>query len=454
MNKSKTIYFCKSCGYESAKWMGKCPSCQEWNSFTEETKIITPKGAVQKSYVSDSVAKPLRLSEVEGSEEVRLQISDQELSRVLGGGIVPGSVVLLGGEPGIGKSTLMLQLASSSGLPLVMYISGEESVVQIKMRAERMGLKAENCLFYTETDTQKIFNQLKKTEPSLVVIDSIQTLVSTYAESTPGSVTQIRQCTSELIRYAKETATPVILVGHITKEGVIAGPKVLEHMVDTVLQFEGDRHFSYRILRTVKNRFGSTAELGIYEMQGSGLREVNNPSEVLISPHGQELSGVAISAMLEGNRPFLIETQSLVSPAAYGNPQRSGTGYDTRRLNMLLAVLERRCGFRLGVQDVFLNMAGGLKVVDPGVDLAICMSLISSLEDIKIPAKTCFAAEIGLGGELRSVNKIENRIAEAEKLGFETIYIAVGNILPDKMNRKITITAFSKLQEVIGAVFG
>ena len=385
---------------------------------------------------------------------MRIEVKDQELSRVLGGGLVPGSVVLIGGEPGIGKSTLMLQLAADIGKLKTLYVSGEESASQIKMRADRMELRSEQAYFYTETSTQKIFKEIKKIKPDLLIVDSIQTVYSQYADSPPGSIGQIRQCTAEIIKFSKETSTPALLVGHITKEGSIAGPKVLEHMVDTVLQFEGDRHFTYRILRTIKNRFGSTSELGIYEMTGEGLTGVINPSEVLISQKEGDLGGVAIASMVEGNRPLLIETQSLVSPATYGNPQRSTTGFDTKRLNMVLAVLERRCGFRLGVQDVFLNMAGGIRVTDPSVDLAICASLVSSFEDLPISGKICFAAEIGLGGELRAVNRIDQRISEAEKLGYETIYISKFTKFNEKAPRKIEVRAFSKLNDVFADLFG
>lgn len=400
--------------------------------------------------------KPTPIKEITFKQEARFNAKDGELNRVLGGGIVPGSVILIAGEPGIGKSTLMLQIALSMQKK-VLYVSGEESAQQIKMRADRMQNKqsSENCFVLPETSSQQIFQQIELLKPELLVIDSVQTLHSDKVESSVGSISQVKQCTGELIKFAKETNTPVFLVGHITKDGAIAGPKVLEHMVDTVLQFEGDRHLTYRILRTTKNRFGSTSELGIYEMQGDGLREVSNPSEILISQKEGELTGVTIGATIEGNRPLLIEIQSLVSTAAYGTPQRSSTGYDAKRLNMLLAVLEKRCGFRLGLQDVFLNMAGGIKVEDPAIDLAVCSAIISSLEEISISEKACFAAEVGLGGELRTVNRLENRIAEAEKLGFEEIYISkfgLKGLTLESYN--ITIKSFSKINDVFGDLFG
>ena len=449
MAKQKTVYFCESCGYESAKWLGNCPSCKSWNTFREEVIVKTATTSKSPAMFSEGKSKPLTLSQIEGSSEKRIRLDDPELERVSGGGIVPGSVILLGGEPGIGKSTLLLSLAMSSCFNKVLYVSGEESALQIKLRAERMGLDSESCLFYTENSTSKIISELKNHQPELLIIDSIQTLESEFIDASPGSVGQIRQCAAEMIRYAKETDTPVFLIGHITKDGNIAGPKVLEHMVDTVLQFEGDRHFAYRILRTVKNRFGSTAELGIYEMRTEGLIPVTNPSKVLIGQHSEDLSGVAIAAMVEGNRPLLIETQSLVSPALYGTPQRSSTGFDHKRLNMLLAVLEKRCGKRLGIHDVYLNMAGGMKVTDPSADLAICMAIVSSLEDSRFSEKVCFAAEVGLGGELRPVSRIESRISEAAKLGFDRIILASSNGLPEKTSFGIKISQYSKLQEVI-----
>ncbi|MEM9980922.1 MAG: DNA repair protein RadA, partial [Bacteroidota bacterium] len=411
MAKVKKAYFCQSCGYESAKWMGKCPACGEWNTFVEE--VIQKDNGLKKGNwrvtTSQKVAnKPKAIKEIKHEEQTRITTPDTELNRVLGGGIVPGSLVLIGGEPGIGKSTLMLQIALQLSPYKILYVSGEESELQIKMRAERINVKNEHCYLLAETSTQNIFKQLEVLEPYVLIIDSIQTLQSSFIESAAGSISQVRECTAELMKYAKESGTPVFLIGHITKEGTLAGPKVLEHMVDTVLQFEGDRHLVYRILRTSKNRFGSTAELGIYEMLATGLRLVTNPSEILISQREEALSGVTIGATLEGNRPLLIEIQSLVSPATYGTPQRSSTGFDAKRLNMLLAVLEKRGGFRLGAQDVFLNIAGGLKVEDPAIDLAVCVSIVSSYEDIAVTNGACFAAEIGLGGEIRAVSKIEN----------------------------------------------
>jgi DNA repair protein RadA/Sms len=454
--KTKSTFFCQSCGTQSPKWLGKCPSCNEWNTFVEELIVKEDKNTPQwKSGTSTQIAsKPKPISQIVYNEEQRINASDGELNRVLGGGIVPGSLVLIGGEPGIGKSTLMLQIALSLGNEKVLYVSGEESEQQIKMRAERLGVKSDNCFILSETSTQNIFKQIEALEPSILIIDSIQTLTSAFIESAAGSISQVRECTSELLRYAKESGTPVFLIGHITKEGTLAGPKVLEHMVDTVLQFEGDRHLAYRILRTTKNRFGSTSELGIYEMTGYGLREVTNPSEILISQREDSLSGVTIGATLEGNRPLLIEIQSLVSIATYGTPQRSCTGFDAKRLNMLLAVLEKRGGFRLGTQDVFLNIAGGIRVEDPAMDLAVCASIVSSYQDIYIPKEVCFAAEVGLGGEIRAVNRIEQRISEAEKLGFKEIFISKFNKIAQDSNSKIKIHAIGKLDDALSELFG
>lgn len=400
--------------------------------------------------------KPSKVAQIEVASEERTLTGDAELDRVLGGGLVAGSVILIGGEPGIGKSTLMLQLALNMPGKRILYISGEESEQQIKMRAERItNTPKADCYILTETATQNIFKQLEQLEPEIVIVDSIQTLHSAHIESTPGSVSQVRECTAELLRFAKETATPVFLIGHITKDGAIAGPKILEHMVDTVLQFEGDRHHIYRILRSIKNRFGATAELGIYAMQGNGLREVSNPSEILLSQRDEELSGITIGATLEGARPMLIETQALVSISAYGTPQRSATGFDIRRMNMLLAVLEKKCGFRLGAKDVFLNIAGGIKVEDPAIDLAIMAAIISSHEDISISSKICFAAEVGLSGEIRAVNRIEQRIAEAEKLGFDKIVISTYNMKGiDRAKFKIELVTVSKIEEVFALLFG
>ncbi len=471
MAKIKSAYFCQSCGYQSPKWLGKCSACGEWNTFVEE--IIEKPNTSIPEWKSSSTSltranQPVAIHKIIFSEENRLITPDKELNRVLGGGIVAGSLVLIGGEPGIGKSTLMLQIAMNLPGLKVLYISGEESEQQIKMRAERLGPQpaegvtrttthpeGKGTYILTETSTQNIFKQIEILEPDIVVVDSIQTLYSAHIESTPGSVSQVRECTAELLRFAKETSTPVFLIGHITKDGMIAGPKILEHMVDTVLQFEGDRHHVYRILRTVKNRFGSASELGIYEMQGDGLREVSNPSEILLSERDEPLSGITISAMLEGLRPMLIETQALVSTSAYGTPQRSATGFDTKRMNMLLAVLEKRCGFRLGTKDVFLNIAGGLRVDDPAIDLAVIIAVISSHEDMPVSSKTCFAAEVGLSGEIRAVNRIEQRIAEAEKLGFEQIYISKYNKKGLDIKRyKIEIKTVSKVEEVFNSLFG
>jgi len=427
MAKAKTAYFCQECGYNSPKWVGKCPSCGEWNTFVQE---VIEKEDKKPNVVWKSVSlasRPKAITDIEFENEPRIATYDQELNRVLGGGIVMGSLVLIGGEPGIGKSTLMLQIALTLSDKRVLYVSGEESEQQIKMRAERISSKSANCYILTETQTQSIFRHIEEFKPQILVIDSIQTMQSAYIDSGAGSVSQVRECTAEFMKYAKDTGVPVFLIGHITKDGSLAGPKVLEHMVDTVLQFEGDRHTTYRILRTVKNRFGSTSELGIYEMHGAGLRQVNNPSEILISQRDEPVSGIAIGSMMEGNRPLLIEIQSLVSVATYGTPQRSSTGFDAKRLQMLLAVLEKRGGFRLGVQDVFLNVAGGLRVEDPAIDLSVVASIVSSYEDKFIPASACFAAEVGLGGEVRAVNRIESRISEAEKLGFKKIYISKYN---------------------------
>lgn len=457
MAKTKTTYFCQNCGAQSAKWIGRCPSCGEWNTYVEE---IVSKGDDSKvpgiaSTTTQRASKPQLVTEINLSEQHRIEIYDKELSRVLGGGLVPGSLTLFGGEPGIGKSTLMLQIAVNMRNLKVLYVSGEESEQQIRMRAERIGMKNPNCYILTETSTQNIFKQIEMLEPNFVIVDSIQTLHSAHIESSPGSVSQIRECTAELLRYAKESGTPVFLIGHITKDGSLAGPKVLEHMVDTVLQFEGDRNHVYRLLRTAKNRFGSTNELGIYEMQGSGLREVSNPSEILITNREELVSGVAIAATMEGMRPMLIETQALVSSAAYGTPQRSSTGFDLRRLSMLLAVLEKRCGFRLGIKDVFLNIAGGIKVEDPGIDLALVCAVLSSNEDMPISPKTCFAGEVGLSGEIRPVNRIDQRISEAEKLGFEHIFISKYNKKGLDLNScKIKITMVGKIEEVFGLLFG
>lgn len=459
MSKVKTSFFCQSCGAQSPKWIGKCPSCGTWNSYVEEILTTAPQPNEWKSSEKkkgEKANKAQLIADINPENSRRIVLPDEELNRVLGGGLVPGSLVLLGGEPGIGKSTLLLQLAVQLKGQRVLYISGEESEQQIRLRAQRIGLNDSDCYILTETSTQNIFRQVEQVEPGLLIVDSIQTLYSSTYESAPGTVTQIRGCAGEMLRFAKETSTPVILVGHITKDGNIAGPKVLEHMVDTVLQFEGDRNHIYRILRSVKNRFGSTSELGIYEMHGSGLKEVPNPSQVLLSQRDLSLSGTAVACIMEGLRPFLIETQALVSTAVYGTPQRSATGVDLRRLNMLLAVLEKRCGFRLGAKDVFLNIAGGLRVEDPATDLAVICAILSSAEDIPVDAHTCFAGEIGLTGEIRPVNRIDQRIREAARLGFNTIYISRYNLQDEiiKAEKEINVVKVSKVEEVFQGLFG
>jgi DNA repair protein RadA/Sms len=453
MSKIKTTFFCQNCGAQYAKWQGQCNSCKEWNTIAEEIIQKEEKASWKPSSTeSKRVSKPLRIKEIDSTQEVRMNTTDGELNRVLGGGIVPGSLILLGGEPGIGKSTLLLQI--SLKLPYkTLYVSGEESQKQIKMRAERINPNSDNCYILTETKTQNIFRHIVETEPDIVIIDSIQTLHTDYIESTAGSISQIRETTAELIKFAKETNIPVILIGHITKDGNIAGPKILEHMVDTVLQFEGDRNHVYRILRSLKNRFGSTAELGIYEMQGSGLREVSNPSEILISHREEELSGTAIASTLEGMRPLMIEIQALVSTAVYGTPQRSTTGYNAKRLNMILAVLEKRAGFRLGTKDVFLNVTGGISVDDPAIDLAVVAAILSSNEDIALGKDVCLAGEVGLSGEIRPINRVEQRIQEAEKLGFSTIFVSKYNKIATKFP-EIKIVLVSKIEEVVEQLFG
>ena len=449
--KVKTAYFCQSCGSQHPKWQGQCSVCKEWNTVVEE---VVQKEVVKVWSKNESKhkVKALKVADISIESEERIQTDNIELDRVLGGGIVPGAIILLGGEPGIGKSTLMLQLALSLRNCKTLYVSGEESDKQIKMRAERLGEGASDCYILTETATQNIFTHIKEVQPDLVVIDSIQTLHTQSIDSSPGSISQIRETAAELLRFAKETATPVILIGHITKDGNIAGPKILEHMVDVVLQFEGDRNHIYRILRAQKNRFGSTAEIGIYEMVSQGLREVHNPSEILISQKEEPLSGTAISATVEGMRPMLIEIQALVSSAVYGTPQRSATGFDLRRLNMLLAVLEKRCGFRLGAKDVFLNITGGIKVDDPSIDLAVVCAILSSNEDVAIPDKICLAGEVGLSGEIRPATRIEQRILEAEKLGFEQIFISQYNKV-EKGKFAIKVMEFGTVEEVYQTLF-
>ena len=453
MAKTKTAFFCQNCGTQYAKWAGQCSACKEWNTIVEEL-IQKEDKSTWKTKVNGSTkaSKPLSIAEISTDKEERLDVKDQEFNRVLGGGLVPGSLVLLGGEPGIGKSTLLLQIALK--LPYkTLYVSGEESLKQIKMRADRLFPGSNSCYILTETKTQQIFQQIAALEPDILVIDSIQTLHSDYIESSAGSISQIRECTAELIKFAKQTNTPVILVGHITKDGSIAGPKILEHMVDTVLQFEGDRNYMYRILRALKNRFGSTAELGIYEMQGDGLREVSNPSEILISKNEEHLSGTAIVATLEGMRPLLIEIQALVSSAVYGTPQRTTTGFNSKRLNMLLAVLEKRAGFKLGAKDVFLNITGGITVDDPAIDLGVVAAVLSSNADIPVEKGVCFAAEIGLAGEVRPVRRVDQRILEAEKLGFTSIFVSKNNKIALK-NSAINIIKVSRIEEVVSKLFG
>jgi len=451
MAKTKTSFFCQNCGTQYAKWVGKCNACNEWNTIVEEVIQKEEKRNWNQSTNAKKVSKPVKINEIAIDKEDRIDTKNNELNRVLGGGLVKGSMTLLGGEPGIGKSTLILQVALLINKK-VLYVSGEESQSQIKMRAERLNSNNNNCLILTETKTQNIFKSIEEVQPDVVVIDSIQTLYTDYIDASPGSISQIRETTAELIKFTKETATPVILIGHITKEGTIAGPKILEHMVDVVLHFEGDRNHTYRILRAQKNRFGSTAELGIYEMQNTGLREVENPSEILISEKDESLSGTAIGATLEGMRPLMIEAQALVSTAVYGTPQRSVTGYNIKRLHMILAVLEKRAGFRLGAKDVFLNIAGGITVDDPAIDLAVVASILSSNEDIAIPQDFCFAAEVGLAGEIRAVNRIDQRILEAEKLGFSTIVVSKFNKIASKKYR-ITVVLVSKIEEVFQQLF-
>jgi len=457
--KARKVFICSNCGASSPKWIGNCPSCGEWNTYQEEIlhkddsikKQYTPKGGSSNISSRGPVAIPL--PKVKTGKTERLVCPDNELNRVLGGGIVPGSLVLIGGQPGIGKSTLLLQLALSIG-DKVLYVSGEESEEQIKMRADRIAEVRSNCYILTETNVNRILDQANDLQPDLVIIDSIQTLSSPYLDSMPGTVSQVRESAGELQRFAKQSHIPVFLIGHITKEGSIAGPKLLEHIVDTVLQFEGDRNYTYRIMRTIKNRFGSTDEMGIYEMHATGLREVSNPSELLLSQKDEDLSGSSISATMEGMRPMLIESQALVSTAVYGTPQRSATGFDLRRLNMLLAVLEKRGGFPFGQQDVFLNIAGGMKVEDPAIDLAIVSALISSLEDIAIPTDCCFAAEVGLSGEIRAVSRIEQRIQEADRLGFKQIYISKYNTKGLDIDRyAIEVKVLSKLEELYRLLF-
>ncbi len=453
MAKLKTSYFCQRCGHESSKWLGRCPACGEWNTFVEETVAKDTSHNARSMSFGAAKAVPQRIDEISYEQEPRILLGSTEMDRILGGGMVQGSLVLIGGEPGIGKSTLSLQLALHREQLKTLYVSGEESVQQIKLRAERLGGSGNNCYILSETLLENILTQAKELQPALIVIDSIQTIYTDRIESSAGSVSQIRECAALLLKYAKETGTPVFIIGHITKDGSIAGPKVLEHIVDVVLQFEGDGNHAYRLLRSIKNRFGSTAEIGIFEMRGDGLREVTNPSEILLTQHDEALSGIAVAAMLDGARPFLIETQALVSTAAYGTPQRSATGFDVRRMNMLLAVLEKRAGFKLAIKDVFLNMAGGLKVMDPAVDLAIAVAILSSNFDLPVPPRYAFAAEVGLSGEIRPVARVEQRIAEAEKLGFQKIFVSkFHKTLPPA--KKITLVPVGKMDELTKAVFG
>ncbi len=452
MPKTKTTYFCQNCGAQHAKWVGQCPNCKEWNTVVEEV-IQKEEKRNWKSPVNSqkTVSKPLKIHEIELNAEERIFSKNNELDTVLGGGLVKGSVVLLGGEPGIGKSTLLLQIALQI-TEKVLYVSGEESQSQIKMRAERLANQNSNCLVLTETNTQQIFRNVEEVEPDVLVIDSIQTLYTNNIEASPGSISQIKETSAELIKFAKETNTPVLLIGHINKEGNIAGPKILEHMVDVVLQFEGDRNHTYRILRSQKNRFGSTAELGIYEMLSDGLREVTNPSEILISKKDTDLSGTAIASTLEGVRPLMIEIQALVSTAVYGTPQRSTTGYNLKRLHMILAVLEKRAGFKLGAKDVFLNVTGGIYIDDPAIDLAVVAAILSSNQDIAINPDVCFAAEVGLAGEIRPVPKIDQRIVEAEKLGYKTFVTSKYNKITSK-NHSIKLILVGKIEEAFATLF-
>lgn len=452
MAKLRTAFFCQQCGTQSPKWIGKCPSCGEWNTFVEEVLQSGPSSPGISIRKPASSPKPISELDVSGSQRILLR--DEELNRVLGGGLVPGSLILFGGEPGIGKSTLMLQLALKHEDLSILYISGEESEEQIRMRADRLGLNNPRCLILMETSLSQVLGHMQDIQPNLVIVDSIQTLYSELVESFPGSVSQVRECATRLLHYAKENQVPVFLIGHITKEGSLAGPKVLEHMVDAVLQFEGDRQHLYRILRTTKNRFGSTHELGIYEMQSSGLRPVENPSEILIQSGVTALSGSAVAAALEGMRPLMIEIQALVSTAVYGTPQRSTTGFDIRRLNMLLAVLEKRCGFRLGMKDVFLNIAGGMRLEDPAMDLAVVAAVLSSNEDIVLPSSACFAGEVGLSGEIRAVVKMEQRIQEASRLGFERMFVArpAKGQLPSVNGMEVV--AVSRVDELFQELFG
>ncbi len=445
--KEKTVWFCSSCGAQASKWEGRCPACGEWNTLVEERVVQKPQRTASP-VARAGASKPVAVSQIQTMSEPRIHMPSEELNRVLGGGLVQGSIILIGGEPGIGKSTLVLQNLLAIKSKTILYVSGEESATQLKLRADRIGRGSDNCFIVCETSLETIFKHIEDVQPGIVVIDSIQTIASDVLESSAGSVSQVRECAAQLLKYAKESGVPVIVIGHITKEGSLAGPKVLEHIVDAVIQFEGDRQYMYRLLRAIKNRFGSTSEIGVYEMGQKGLREVKNPSEMLMSHADQGLSGVSIGVTVDGARPFMIEVQALVSTAAYGTPQRSVTGYDSRRLNMLLAVLEKRVGFKLGQKDVFLNIAGGLKVNDPSLDLAVISAILSSNMDMAIPHSTCFAGEVGLAGEIRPISRIEQRISEAEKLGMETIIIPKHNLKGiDTSKLNIKIVEVSKVEE-------
>ena len=452
MNKVKTSFFCQNCGTQHSKWQGQCHSCKEWNTLSEEVIEKSTKKVWKSFQKINEVIKPLKIDQIDFKQESRINTGDQELDRVLGGGIIPGALMLLGGEPGIGKSTLLLQIAMRINLK-VLYVSGEESQRQIKIRSNRINESSNDCYILSETKTQNIFSQIETLNPDLVIIDSVQTLNTDRIENSPGSISQIKECTAEFISFAKESNVPVFLIGHITKDGQIAGPKILEHMVDVVLHFEGDRNHIYRILRTKKNRYGATSEIGIYEMQSQGLSTVNNPSELLISEKDEKLSGHAIAATIEGVRPLMIEIQALVSSAVYGTPQRTSTGYNTKRLNMLLAVLEKRAGFTLGSKDVFINITGGISIDDPAIDLAVIVSILSSYHDIEVSEKYCFAAEIGLSGEIRPVPKVEHRIQEAAKLGYESVFISKFSKI-DTQNLQIKVIPISKIQDLVSHLFG
>jgi len=452
--KVKTRWFCTSCGNESSKWMGRCPACGEWNTMVEETVVTGKKSSVRGESVPGAARKPVRLPDIDSSAENRVSLGNDEVDRILGGGLVQGSLVLIGGEPGIGKSTLSLQIPLACPSLKTLYVTGEESARQVKMRADRLGGDTSNCLIFSETLMERILEEAESVAPDLVVVDSVQTMFTERVESAPGSVSQIKEVAAMLLRFAKESGIPVILIGHITKDGYIAGPKILEHIVDVVLQFEGENRGSYRILRSIKNRFGSTSELAVFEMTGKGLRQVSNPSEMLIPMHEEGLSGTAVSAMLDGTRPFLFEVQALVSSAVYGTAQRSATGFDVRRLNMLLAVLEKRAGFKLGQKDVFLNMAGGLKVSDPACDLAVVAAVLSSNFDFPIPADTCFAGEVGLSGEIRPVTQADRRILEAARLGFKQIFVSSYTTLDTPLSgNKITVVKVSDIPALVRALF-